>query len=139
MSRKSRGENVILFDGVCHLCNGIVRFVIRRDPHARFQFAPLQSEAAARYLRRQGGEEAGSRLESFLLIQDGQIYEKSSAALRVCKQLNGLWPLLYAFIIVPLPLRNFVYGIIAKNRYRWFGRREQCMMPTPDIRSRFLE
>jgi predicted DCC family thiol-disulfide oxidoreductase YuxK len=126
---------VILFDGVCNLCNGAVRFIIRRDRYGRFRFAPLQSKAAESLLRAAG---AGPLPDSMVLIADGRLHTQSGAVLRIARGLGGLWPLAYAFMIVPRPLRDWTYRIVARNRYRWFGRRDSCMMPTPELNARFL-
>jgi predicted DCC family thiol-disulfide oxidoreductase YuxK len=124
---------VVLFDGVCNLCNGAVRFLIARDPSARFRLAALQSEAARRLLGKQ------PPLESIVLVEAGRTYTKSAAALRIALGLRFPWPLLYAFLLVPRPLRDAVYDWVARHRYGWFGKREVCMVPTPEIRGRFLE
>jgi predicted DCC family thiol-disulfide oxidoreductase YuxK len=116
-------ERVVLFDGVCNLCNGLVQFIIRRDPHARFRFAPMTSFAA----------------DTIVLVEDGRRYERSAAVLRIARQLRAPWPLLFAFIVVPRPLRDWAYDAMARRRYRWFGRRETCMVPTPELRARFVE
>jgi len=125
---------VVLFDGVCNLCNASVLFVIDRDPGGRFAFAPLQSGVAARLLAHRGYGETS--LGSVLLLEGGRVYERSTAALRVARRLGGWWPLLYAFIAVPRPIRDAVYDWIARNRYRWFGKEEACRIPTPELRSR---
>jgi predicted DCC family thiol-disulfide oxidoreductase YuxK len=125
---------VLLFDGVCTLCNGFVRFVIERDPPGRFQFAPLQSEAASRLL----GAAPQPLPDSLVLVEDGRLFTRSTAALRVARGLRFPWPLAYVFVAVPRPLRDWVYDAVARNRYRWFGRRDVCMVPTPELQSRFL-
>ena len=126
---------VILFDGVCNLCNGFVQFVIARDPHARFRFAALQSEAAASL--RDGG--VGAALpDSIVLVEDGRVAVRSEAALRIARRLRFPWPLAYGLIAVPRVIRDWVYDYVAAHRYRWFGRRDACMVPTPDVRKRFL-
>lgn len=127
---------VLLFDGVCNLCNGSVQFIIERDPDARFRFASLQSEEGQVVLSR--FENRPSDLSSVVLIQDDQLYARSEAALLVARQLGGGWSLLYAFIVVPRPIRDAVYDWIARNRYRWFGKKDACMIPSPDLQSRFL-
>lgn len=127
----------MLFDGVCNLCNGSVNFIIDRDPAARFRFAALQTPAAAELLARHGRIPAATP-DSIILIEGDRLYEHSTAALRIARRLRGGWKLLYAFIIVPRPLRDLVYRWIARNRYRWFGRSEACRMPTPELRERFL-
>ena len=127
---------VVLFDGVCNLCNGSVRFIIERDPRARFQFAPLQSPAADRLIGAQ--VDRASLPDSIVLVDDGRLYVRSSAALRIARGLRFPWPLAWIFIVVPRPIRDWVYDLIARHRYAWFGRRDECMVPTPDVRSRFL-
>ena len=126
----------ILFDGVCNLCNGFVRFTIARDPAARFRFAPLQSAAAAALLR--DAAVTAPLPDSLVLIEDGRVFLRSAAALHVARGLRFPWPLAYAFIVVPRAIRDRVYDVIAARRYRWFGRREVCMVPTPDLERRFL-
>lgn len=128
---------VVLFDGVCNLCNGAVNFIIDRDPSARFRFAALQSDQAAGLLAPLG-RVPEAEPSSFVLVEDGRVYERSTAALRVARKLPGAWKLFYAFIIVPRPLRDAVYRFVARNRYRWFGKAEACRMPTPELRARFL-
>ncbi len=127
-------DRLILFDGVCNFCSASVRFVIRRDPHARFRFAALQSDVGQYF----GQQYDFSNLESMVLLQQGEVYQKSSAALRIAQQLNGLWPLLYVLIIIPRPVRDFVYDFIGQRRYRWFGKTETCWLPDEAIRSRFF-
>ena len=138
--RRAPVERVVLFDGVCNLCNGLVQFIIRRDPHARFRFAPLQTEVTpgvvlAQNVRRIPGADPTSRR----CLEDGRMYERSTAVLRIARQLRAPWPLLFAFIVVPRPLRDWAYDLVARRRYRWFGRRETCMVPTPELRARFVE
>jgi predicted DCC family thiol-disulfide oxidoreductase YuxK len=130
-------EAIVLFDGFCRMCSFIVRFVYARDPHARLRFAPLQSEAGQALLRRFGL--AADRMDTFVLVEGDRCFTRSTAALRLVRRLRGLWPLLYAGIAVPRPLRDAVYGFAAKRRYRWFGRSDACMLPTPDLKRRFLE
>lgn len=137
MSEKDIEHPLIIFDGVCNYCCGMVNFIIKRDPRSIFRFAPFQSEAAERILGKFNYPAAS--LDSFVLIEGGKLYTKSEAGLRVQKLLGGIHSLLYAFIVVPAPLRDAVYDFVAGNRYRWFGKREECMIPDPGIRSRFLE
>jgi predicted DCC family thiol-disulfide oxidoreductase YuxK len=127
----------VLFDGHCNLCNGAVVFIIRRDRQCYFNFASLQSEAAIRLLKSVGVEQVSG--DSIILIETGKVYDRSTAALRIAKKLNRLWPLLYIFIIIPSPLRDAIYSWIARNRYRWFGRREECMVPDSRTKIRFIE
>ena len=127
---------IIFFDGVCNLCNGAVQFVIERDRKSYFKFAALQSEFAAKTLS--DFDLQVTQGDSFVLLENGKVYEQSTAALRVAKKLKGLWPLLYVFIIVPPFIRNAVYKFIARNRYKWFGKQESCWVPTPELKSKFL-
>ncbi|NUM79858.1 thiol-disulfide oxidoreductase DCC family protein [bacterium] len=128
---------IILFDGVCNLCNGSVLFIIRRDPKARFRFASLQSTYGENFLKH--NNLSTEEYDSIVLIEGGRFYTQSTAALRIAKRLNGAWPLLYAGIIIPKFIRDAMYNVIAKNRYRWFGKKDVCMIPTPELRSRFME
>lgn len=131
-----RDHPIILFDGVCNFCNSAVNFVIKRDPQSKLKFATLQSEKAHEVLS--AHQLSSSDLSSFVLIEDDKIYTRSTAALRVCRELSGFWPMMYGFMIVPRFIRDGVYNWIARHRYQWFGKRETCMIPTNDIRSRFL-
>ena len=128
---------VVLFDGVCNLCNWLVRFIIARDPRGQFRFASLQSPAAAALLN--GRLQHGPLPDSVVLVDGDHIYTQSTAALRVARGLGFPWNLSYVFIVVPLPLRDIVYAWVARNRYGWFGKRDVCMVPTPDLRARFLD
>jgi predicted DCC family thiol-disulfide oxidoreductase YuxK len=126
-------NDVILFDGVCNLCNGVVRFIIARDPAARFRFASLQSDTAQRLMKenRPG--------DTIVLLEEGKMYSKSAAALRIARGLRFPWPLLCAFIVVPRPLRDLVYDWVARHRYGWFGKLDTCLLPTPELQNRFVE
>ena len=127
---------IILFDGVCNLCNGAVTFVIKRDPKDRFRFAALQSEIGEELIHKYGLKDKG--LDSIVLIEGEEAFVKSSAALRIARKLSGLWPLLYVFTILPRFLRDPFYNLIARNRYAWYGKRESCMIPTPELRAKFI-
>jgi predicted DCC family thiol-disulfide oxidoreductase YuxK len=129
-------RSVILFDGVCNLCNGAVQFVIKRDKKNYFSFASLQSAEGQKLLRLH--ELPVNDFNSFVLVENDKVYTKSTGALRITRKLSGLWPLLYGFIIVPKFLRDAIYGLVAKNRYKWFGKRNSCMIPTPEMMSKFL-
>ena len=129
-------HSIILFDGVCNLCNGAVQFVIKRDNKNQFLFASLQSEEGKQIL--EDNNFPANKNDSFLLVEDGKVYERSTATLRVLKNLSGLRSLLYGFIIVPKFIRDSVYNWIAKNRYQWFGRKDECMIPTPELKAKFL-
>jgi predicted DCC family thiol-disulfide oxidoreductase YuxK len=128
---------IILFDGVCNLCNGAVQFVIERDKNQRFRFASLQSKTGQEYQQKAGL--SLDRIDTILLVENGKIYQKSTAALRIARHLNVLWSIMYIFIIVPVFIRDGIYDFIAKNRYRWFGKQDSCWMPTPDLKSLFLD
>lgn len=127
---------IVLFDGVCNLCSGSVQFILKRDPEARFRFASLQSEVG-QTIQAEHGLDSGA-LSSVLLLEDGRLYRESAAALRIARHLPGAWKLLAAFKIVPRPIRDGLYRLIARNRYRWFGKSETCWLPTPELRGRFL-
>jgi predicted DCC family thiol-disulfide oxidoreductase YuxK len=137
MSSPAPSHALVLFDGVCNLCNGAVNFIIDHDPEAYFRFAPLQSDAAQDHLR--GTAAAGTTLDTIVLVEEGTPYVRSTAALRIARRLTAPWPLLYLFIAVPRPLRDAVYNGIARHRYDWFGQRDQCRLPTPDLKARFLD
>ncbi len=127
---------IILFDGVCNFCNSSVNFIIERDRANYFKFAPLQSEIGEKLLKENGIDKINT--DSVVLIEDGKVYTYSTAALRVARRLDGFWSYFYAFIVVPKPIRDFFYKLFAKNRYRMFGKQDACMMPTAEIRARFL-
>ena len=135
--QEDRHKYTVFFDGVCNFCNSSINFIIDRDPKQKFQFASLQSVIAEEQLPIYGFDPGD--LHSIILLMDGKAYQKSTAALKIARQLSGPWPLLYAFIIVPAFIRDAVYSFIAKNRYKWFGKMETCRIPTPDMRERFLD
>ena len=128
---------VVLFDGVCNLCNALVRFVIARDPNAHFQFAALTSDAAKRLLQAAGASSALP--DSVVLVDEGRVFIRSDAALRIARRLRFPWRLAYTLRIVPRGLRDRLYDLIVSRRYRWFGRRDSCLVPSPAIRKRFLD
>ncbi|MCU1289742.1 MAG: hypothetical protein JWN60_1971 [Acidobacteria bacterium] len=127
---------IILFDGVCNFCNGSVNFIIERDKTGYFKFAPLQSEIGEKLLRENGVDKA--QTDSVILIEDGKVYTHSTAALRIARKLEGRWSWFYRLIIVPGFIRDGFYKLFAKYRYAMFGKQEACMLPTPEVRSRFL-
>jgi predicted DCC family thiol-disulfide oxidoreductase YuxK len=127
---------IVLFDGVCNFCNGSVNFVIERDPENYFKFAPLQSEIGEKLLDEYEINKADT--DSVILIEDGKAYTHSTAALRIARKLRGFWSWFYVFRFVPKFIRDFFYKVFAKYRYQAFGRQDACMMPTPEIRQRFL-
>jgi predicted DCC family thiol-disulfide oxidoreductase YuxK len=128
---------LVLFDGVCNLCHGSVQFIIRRDPQARFRFAALQSAAGQQALAAAGV--LGKLPDSIVLVRGGRVQVKSAAALAIARGLRWPWPLLSVFWVVPYPLRDLVYDFIARNRIRWFGQRQECWVPTKELRARFLD
>lgn len=130
-------NDVLLFDGVCNLCNGAVNFIIDHDPNQHFKFAALQSDFGQERLKELGFNT--EKFDSLVLLSQGKVYRKSTAALRIARKLNGLYPLLYTFIIVPPFIRHWVYDLIGRNRYRWWGKRDSCRMPTPELRQRFVD
>lgn len=127
---------IILFDGVCNFCNSSVNFVIEHDKAGYFKFAPLQSEIGESLIKEHGIDP--TRTDSVILVEDGKAYLHSTAALRIARKLDGMWSLAYVFIVIPRPIRNVFYKLFAKNRYRLFGKQDACMMPTPDVRARFI-
>lgn len=125
---------VILFDGVCNFCNSSINFIIEHDKKGYFKFAPLQSGIGKTLVDKFGL----NNVDSIILVVDDKAYTHSTAALKFIKHLDGIWSWAYIFIIIPRPIRDFFYKLIAANRYRLFGKKDVCMMPTPEIRSRFL-
>ena len=129
-------SSIVLFDGVCNFCNASINWIIRRDRRARFRFAPLQSPTGERLQREHGLDPAA--LDTMLLVENGRAYLRSTAALHIVHDLSFPWPLFYAFIIVPHPIRDFFYTAFANRRYRWFGKKDECMIPSQRVRDRFL-
>jgi len=128
---------VIFFDGVCNLCNRAVQFIIKRDKKEQFQFASLQGKTGHEFLKKFNLAE--NDLNSFMLFEGDKVYTRSTAALRITKKLGGGWKILYGLMIIPGFIRNFVYNVIAKNRYKWFGKKKECMVPTAGLKERFLD
>jgi len=131
------GKTILFFDGVCNLCNGFVQWMIRRDPKQHFYFASLQSDFAKDFLQALG--EDSSSLQTVMLYRDGKIYKESDVSLQVASQLGFPWKLAYPIKFIPRIIRDSIYRWIANNRYRWFGKQESCMMPTPELQNRFLD
>ena len=129
-------QPIVLFDGVCNLCNSAVHFIIRNDRKNVFMFTSLQSEAGQKLLAQYNFPL--DELNSFILIENNKAYTRSTGALKVAKKLNGLWPWLYSFIIIPKILRDSIYDMVGNNRYKWFGKKDACMIPTPELKARFL-
>lgn len=130
-------HSILFFDGVCNLCTASVQFIIRHDRKRQFRFASLQSNTAKTMLGQHFSAE--DRLDSFLLWEDETVYSRSEAALRIAKKLSGAWPLLYGFRMVPAGIRDGIYNLVARNRYRWFGRKDNCWVPTAALQQLFLE
>lgn len=128
--------DIILFDGVCNLCDASVNFIIRHDANNCFKFAALQSDAGKKIMQQY--KINPDLTNSIVLLSNDKIYIKSGAVLRIAKKLNRLYPLLFTFIVIPPFFRDFVYDFIAKNRYKWFGKKEQCMLPSAEIKAKFL-
>ncbi|MCA1054432.1 thiol-disulfide oxidoreductase DCC family protein [Rossellomorea aquimaris] len=128
--------SIILFDGVCNLCSHAVQFIIERDPKGNFRFASLQSNAGER-LRREHGIQAST--DSIVLIKDGRAYVESTAALRVASGLKWPWKAFTVMLVIPRPIRDRLYQWVAKNRYKWFGKKDSCMMPSKETKDRFIE
>jgi predicted DCC family thiol-disulfide oxidoreductase YuxK len=129
-------QNILLFDGECILCNGFVRFLLARDKQAKFRFAALQSAIGQKLLLEQ--HLSTTDMNSVVLIQNNKHYLKSKAALMVLKEFGGVWKLFIVFLLVPRPIRDFLYDIVAKNRYRWFGKMDACVLPSEEEKGRFL-
>ncbi len=130
-------KKIILFDGVCNLCNGAVQFVIKRDKRDLFRYAALQSETGQQLTKERKIDT--TTIDSIILIEPGVAYFiKSDAALEIAKNLSGAWPLIGVFKWVPGRIRDSIYDWVAKNRYAWFGRRESCMIPTEELQNKFL-
>lgn len=129
--------SIILFDGVCNLCNGFVQFILKRDKKEQFIFGALQSEKAKELLS--AFNFSGEKMTTIVLIQNGKMYTQSTAVLNIAKRLDGGWKLCYGFVIIPKFLRDWVYSMVSKYRYKIFGERDACMIPTPELKRRFLE
>ncbi len=130
-------QRLVLFDGVCNFCNFWVQFALKRDQKGKLQFTSLQGETAHQLLPQYNIDP--TILTSVIFIDHGKVYRESSAALRVCRYLDGGWKLLYGLIIIPVFIRDGIYKWIGRNRYKWFGKTESCMLPTPEQRKRFLD
>jgi predicted DCC family thiol-disulfide oxidoreductase YuxK len=132
----SGNDSILFFDGICNLCNRVVNFVIQKDKSEKIRFAQLQSDSAGKILNRYKLDR--DKTDSVVYLKDGKVYIKSSAVLHLLKDIGGGWKILYGLIIIPVFIRDFFYDRVAKNRYRLFGRKEQCMVPTDKMKNRFL-
>ncbi len=128
---------ILLFDGVCNLCDASVQFIIKRDPQKIFRFAPLQSEVGKELLKR--CQQPKTELSTMVLIEEDQCFTKSDAALRIARHLKHLWPLMYGWVVLPRIIRDKIYDWVASHRYQWFGKKDQCMIPSTEISQRFLK
>jgi predicted DCC family thiol-disulfide oxidoreductase YuxK len=133
----NEGKKIVLFDGVCNLCSSSVQFILKRDKKNQFLFGSLQGKAGQEYLKK--FNLPADTFNSFMLVESDKLYTHSSGALRMLKYLGNGWQLLYAFIIVPKFIRDGVYNIIAKNRYKWFGKKEECWIPSAELKAKFLD
>lgn len=131
-----QSKPIVFFDGVCNLCSSAVQTIIKNDKKNSFLFASLQGETAKKKLKTFINQ--NPQLDSIILLQNDQLYSKSQAVLRIAKHLNFPLNLAYGFIIIPNFISNMVYTFIAKNRYKWFGKKEECWLPTPEIKAKFL-
>jgi len=129
-------KSIIFFDGACNLCSAVVQFVIKHDKSRFFRFASLQSSIGQQLLDSKGFSKKD--LTTFFLLQDGVVYTRSTAALRVCMYLNGIWPIFYILIIVPPFIRNAIYSLVSSNRYRLFGKSDICWLPSPEFKELFI-
>jgi predicted DCC family thiol-disulfide oxidoreductase YuxK len=129
-------KSIILFDGICNLCNASVKFILKRDLKEQFLFASLQSDAAKKILLQYNWK--NYQLKSIVLIHDGKVYQKSSAVIKICQQLKWPWPLFSIAQYLPVSWRDWLYDIIAKRRYQWFGKKNECIMMIPEYKNRFI-
>lgn len=129
--------SLILFDGHCNLCSGTVQFILKHDRKAKFRFAYLQSEYGKAVLQKH--QLPIDSFGTFVLVENNTVFTKSTAALRILKSLSGMWPLLYVAIIIPRFLRDAIYALVARNRYKWFGKRDSCWLPDSKWKDRFLQ
>lgn len=129
-------RHIVIFDGVCNFCNGTVNFIIKRDTKGVFVFTPMHSQNGQSLIRQYNVSEIGA--DTILLIKSGKCYLRSDAALEITKDLSGLWFLFRALKVVPRQIRDYFYILFARNRYRLFGKKDTCMVPTPDVRNRFI-
>jgi predicted DCC family thiol-disulfide oxidoreductase YuxK len=134
---KTGNKKIILFDGVCNLCSSSVQFILKRDKKNQFVFGSLQGKTGQEYLRK--FNLPINTFNSFMLVEDDNLYTRSTGALRMLKHLGGAWSLLYIFILVPRFIRDAVYNLVAGNRYKWFGKKDECWVPTPSLKAKFPE
>ena len=135
----TENKKIVLFDGVCNLCNGAVVYIIKRDKNDVFRFAALQSDIGQKLINERNIDT--SKIDSIILIEPGiAYYTKSSAAIKIMNEFGGLWRVMNVFnYLLPTSIRDIIYDFIAKNRYKWFGKQESCMIPTPELKAKFLD
>ncbi|HLC83539.1 MAG TPA: thiol-disulfide oxidoreductase DCC family protein [Bacteroidia bacterium] len=136
MPNLNENFSIVLFDGICNFCNSSVNKIIKHDKKNRFKFAALQSETGKKLLEKHSLD--SSKIDSIILIENDSAFIKSTAILKISKHLSGLYPLAYGFIIIPTFIRNVVYDFIARNRYEWWGKKDSCMVPTAEVREKFI-
>jgi len=128
-------NNLILFDGECNFCDHSVQFIIKHDKQALYRFASIQSNVGQEIIKKY---HVPTNIDSLILLEKDRCYYKSSAALKICRNLKGGWKTLYGLLLVPKPIRDYLYTIVARNRYKWFGKKDACILPSPEIRKKFL-
>jgi len=133
---KKDQKTIILFDGICNLCNGSVQFILKRDKNEKFLFASLQSDASKNILLQYNVKKI--TLDSILIIEDGQVYDKSTAVLKICRNLNWPWTMFPIVLHLPLSIRDRIYNFVGRNRYKWFGKKDSCTMMIPEYKNRFI-
>lgn len=136
LAQEYNNHGIVLFDGVCNLCNSSVQFIIKHDNEDFFRFAALQSETGQKLLKE--ASLPPDFLATFVYFEKGKVSTQSTAALRVSKHLKGLWSLFYILLIIPAPIRNFFYRLVANNRYKMFGKRDECMLPSDELKKKFI-
>jgi len=136
MNNNRHDKKIILFDGVCNLCNTSVQFILKRDKKNQFLFGSLQGTTGQHYLAKY--HLPSDAFNSFMLVEGETLYTRSTAALRMLKHLGGGWRWLYALMVIPRYIRDGLYNLLAKNRYKWFGKKETCWIPTPELKEKFL-
>ncbi|MGB5322260.1 thiol-disulfide oxidoreductase DCC family protein [Lutimonas sp.] len=129
-------KSILLFDGICNLCNASVQFILKKDQKEQFLFASLQSDAAEKLLLQYKDKKIG--MDSIVLIEDGKVYQKSTAVLKICQHLNWPWRIFLVGAYIPKSWRDKLYDLIAKNRYRWFGKKDTCTVMIPAYKNRFI-
>lgn len=136
MSELPNDTSIILFDGICNFCNSSVNKIIKHDKKNQFKFAALQSETGKKLVEKHSID--STKIDSIILIENDAVFIKSTAILKISKQMSGLYPLAFGFIIIPAFIRDIVYDFVARNRYKWFGKKDSCMIPTAEVKEKFI-